>query len=240
MMPVDIFEATAFEFRPPPQVARARRVLIKPDAAYPQPHPKSTSRETMEAIISGIRRVSDADILIVEGNPEGIPMGPTYQALGYSFPRVLTVDVKDSVCVEIETPLVKSFALGSAWVPNVLLSCDFWINVATCKVAGGEGQFAIHNLLGLLPHTKYRRQDLQALGMERVMADLYFILPFDMAIIDCRQRFTGDREGLGQVDDYGKVLLGESLEVDQEIAQDCGARTEYIELIRNARAELEV
>lgn len=239
MRHMDIFEAADFDLRPPPQVARARRVLIKPDAAYPHPHPLSTSRETLEKVISSIRRVSDADILIVEGNPEGLPMGPTYQALGYTFPRVLTVDVKDSVWVEIESPLLKPYALASAWVPNVLLSCDYWINVATCKAIRGKGHFAIYNLLGLLPQAKYRREELEALGMERVMADLYFILPFDLTIIDGRQCFVGDEEGRGRVEDYGKVLVGESLEVDQEVAQGCGASTDYIELIRSARTELE-
>lgn len=239
MRHMDIFEAADFDLRSPPQVARARRVLIKPDAAYPHPHPLSTSRETLEKVISSIRRVSDADILIVEGNPEGLPMGPTYQALGYTFPRVHTLDVKDSVWVEIESPLVKPYALASAWVPNVLLSCDYWINIATCKAIKGKGHFAIHNLLGLLPQAKYRREDLEALGMERVMADLYFILPFDLTIIDGRQCFVGDDEGRGRVENYGKVLVGESLEVDQEVAQDCGVSTGYIELIRSARTELE-
>ncbi len=239
MRAMEVFRATEFDFRPPPQVARARRVLIKPDAAHPHPHPLSTSRETLEKIISGIRRVSDADILIVEGNPEGLPMGPIYRALGYNFPRVLTVDVKDSVWVEIESPLLKPHGLASAWVPNVLLSCDFWINVATCKVIRGQGHFAVRNLLGLLPHTKYHWQDLEAVGMEKVMADLYFILPFDLAIIDGRQRFVGDEEGRGRVEDYGQVIVGESLEVDQEMAQECGASTGYIELIRSARAELD-
>lgn len=239
---VKVHEAADFTFQPPPQVSRARRVLIKPDARYPYPHPLTTSRQTLEKVITAIRRVSDADIVLLEGNPEGMPMAPIYQALGYRFPRVATLDVKDSVWVEIESPLAKPFALPSAWVPNVVLSCDFWINVSTFKVIQGQGHFSIHNLLGLLPPTKYRWKDLLGLGIYKVKADLYFTLPFDLAIIDGVQLFVGEREeiGGGTSTDYGKVWVGEPYEVDWEAAQASGASTDYLELIRTAREELEV
>jgi hypothetical protein len=56
------------------------------------PYPVSTSREILATIIRGIRQVSDADILILEGTPSGEPVYPIYQALGYDFPRVLLLD----------------------------------------------------------------------------------------------------------------------------------------------------
>ena len=77
-----IFEASEFVFRPPPPVSRARRVLIKPSAGYPARYPVTTSRDIVSMIIDGIRRVSDADILILESAPTIEPVNPVYQALG--------------------------------------------------------------------------------------------------------------------------------------------------------------
>ncbi len=63
-----IFEAANFVFEPPLELAFARRILIKPSAGSSQPHPVTTSRETLAAVIAGIRKVSSADILILEGS----------------------------------------------------------------------------------------------------------------------------------------------------------------------------
>ena len=71
-----VFEASEFVFTPPSSVSRARRVLIKPSASYPLAYPVSTSRDILKMIVDGIRRVSDADILILEGTPGG---GSVYQ-----------------------------------------------------------------------------------------------------------------------------------------------------------------
>jgi hypothetical protein len=237
---VKVHEAERFVFQPPPQIALARRVLLKPYAPHPQPHPATTSRETLEAIIKGIRRVSKADIIILEGNPDGRAMPPIYQALGYDFPRVLLLDVKDSLLVEIDNPLSKSLALPSAWVPNVLLSCDYWVSIAPFQVVNGEGRFTIPNLLGLLPHHKYRQEELQALGMAKVFADLYFILPFDLGIIEARQKFiTADDPLHGRVEPCGKIFVGEPYEVDREASEALGVKTEYLDLIREAKIGFE-
>lgn len=233
MEEVKVYEAQRFVFQPPPQIARARRVLLKAHAPYPQPHPATVSRETLEAVIQAIRRVSNADILLLEGNPQGRAMAPIYKALSYDFPRVLLLDVRDSVLVEIDNPLSKPLALPSAWVPNVLLSCDYWVSVAPFQVVNGGGRFTIPNLLGLLPHHKYRREELQALGMEKVFADLYFILPFDLGIVDGRKKLVGNKE-----EELGKVWVGEPFKVDSETARAAGAPSPYLELIRQAQQEL--
>jgi len=62
-----IFDSSNFVFNPPAVISRARRVLIKPCASYPVPYPVTTSPGIISAIINGIRQVSDADILILEG-----------------------------------------------------------------------------------------------------------------------------------------------------------------------------
>ena len=75
----------------------------------------------LSAIIDGIRQVSDADILILEGTPGGEPIYPIYEALGYNFPRVLMLDVKDCIWVEVDNPLPKPLVVPTFWC--LMLSC---------------------------------------------------------------------------------------------------------------------
>ena len=235
-----IFPADEFNFKPSPAIVRARRVLIKPYAPYPVPYPTTTDRATIGRIVDAIRRVTDADILLLEGNPEGKPMAPIYQELGYNFPRVMTLDVRDSLLIEIDNPLAKSYALPSLWVPNVILSCDFWISISPFIIHSNTPLFTIYNLLGLLPTKKYRRSDLETLGMDRVIADMYFTLPFDMGFIDARQKLIMD-EGLAhkRVEEMGKIFMGDPFEIDSEAARIAGLKPEFMELIKAGKVELE-
>ncbi len=241
-----IFEAADFVFQPPPVISRARRVLVKPTASYPLSYPVTTSQDMLSAVIAGIRRVSDADIVILEGTPGGGPVHPIYQALGYDFPRVLTLDVKDCILVEVDNPLLKPYAVPTFWVPNVILSSDYLITVAPLKTFDGRGSLSISNLLTLLPSSKYRGESpagwesLYSLGIDRVLADLYFTLPFDLGIIEARQKFTGtDDPTRGEVEEYGKIFVGEPYEVDCEVSGKLGLKNDYLELIKLAKVELE-
>ena len=73
-----------------------------------------------------------------------------------------------------------------------------------------------------------------------MVADLYFTLPFDLGIIEARQKFTSRGDSAqGEVEEYGKVFIGEPYEVDCEASQMLGIKTGYLDLIRIARAELE-
>jgi len=241
-----IFDASGFVFEPPSVISRARRVLIKPSAAYPVSYPVTTSPSMLSAIIDGIRQISDADILILEGTPGGGSVNPIYQALGYNFPRVLTLDVKDCVWVEVDNPLPKPLAMPTFWVPNVILSCDYLLTVAPLKVIRGSGSLSIMNLLGVLPSSKYEGgapwgwEALYSLGINKVVADLYFTLPFDLGIIEARQKFIGrDDPTRGEVEECGKVFVGEPYEVDCEASKMLGLKTDYLDLIREARVGLE-
>ncbi len=241
-----IFETSDFNFKVPSVVSRARRVLIKPSASYPLPYPVTTSAEMLTAIISSIRRVSDADILLLEGTPGGVPTRPIYQALGYNFPRVLTLDVKDCIFVEVDNPLPKPFAMPTFWVPNVILSSDFLITVAPLKTYDGTGSFTIMNLLSLLPSSKYQGEaaggweSLYTLGIDKVLADLYFTLPFDMGIVEGRQKFAVREDPCeGEVEEYDKVFIGEPYEADREVADTLGLKVGYLDLIKSAKVELE-
>jgi len=241
-----IFEASEFAFKPPSVVSRARRILIKPCASYPVAYPVTTSEDILSTIIEGIRQISDADILLLEGTPGGGPIYPIYQALGYSFPRVLTLDVKDCIWVEVDNPLPKPLAIPTFWVPNVILSSDYLITVAPLKIFKGRGSLSIMNLLSLLPSSKYRGEApsgwgaLYSLGINKVIADLYFTLPFDLGIIEARQKFAGEDDPTqGEVEEYGKIFVGEPYDVDREVSETLGLKTQYLDLIKSAKVDLE-
>ena len=241
-----IFEASDFVFQPAPAISRARRILIKPSAAYPVPYPATTSPDILSLIIESIRQVSDADILLLEGTPGGEPVYPIYQALGYNFPRVLMLDVKDCTCVEVDNPLTKPFAVPTFWVPNVILSSDYLISVAPLKILNNRASMSIMNLLSLLPSSKYHGQNLNDwgalydLGIDKVLADLYFTLPFDLGIIEAKQKSTGfDGATPGRVEEYGKVFIGEPYRIDCEASETLRLTTEYLELIDVAKVEFE-
>ncbi len=241
-----IFEASEFVFKAPSVLSRARRILIKPSASYPVPYPITTSRDILSTIIRGIRQISDADILLLEGMTGGGSIYPIYQALGYDFPRVLMLDVKDCIWVEVDNPLPKPLAVPTFWVPNVILSSDYLITVAPLKVFDGRGSLSIMNMLTLLPGSKYSGEALggwealYSLGIDRVIADLYFALPFDLGIIEARQRFTSSGDPVqGKIEDYGKVFVGEPYEVDCEASEALGLKTSYLDLIREARVGFE-
>jgi len=199
----------------------------------------------LAAIIASIRRVSDADIILLEGTPGGVPTRPIYQALGYNFPRVLTLDVKDCIFVEVDNPLPKPFAMPTFWVPNVILSSDYLITVAPLKTYNGTGSFSIMNLLSLLPSIKYQGdtsgwENLYSLGIDKVLADLYFTLPFDLGIVEARQKFAVKEDPAeGDVEEYDKVFIGEPYEVDREVAEELGLKVGYLDLIKSAKVELE-
>ena len=241
-----IVKDSDFVFAPPPQLAWARRVLIKPNAGYPLPYPVTTSPKLLNTIIRGIRKVSNADILIADGTPGGESIYPTYQALGYDFHHVLMLDIRDSIFIEVQNPLSEFYAVESFWVPNVVLRSDFLISVTPFKVGSRHGHFSVANLLSLLPVSKYKKGksggwgSLYELGIEKVLADLYFTLPFDLGIIEAHQKFFyTDDPTKGQVDDYGKILIGEPHEIDLKASHIAGLGCEHLKLISEGRVQLE-
>ena len=242
-----IVEASDFVFKASAEISRARRVLIKPCASYPAPYPITTSPEVITKVIEGIREVSDADILLLEGTPGGGPVYPIYQALSYNFPRVLLLDVKDCIWVEVDNPLPKPFAVPTFWIPNVILSSDYLITISPLKIINDRPEFSVFNLFSVLPSSKYSIRNtggwesLYSLGIDKVIADLYFTLPFDIGIIEGRQKFTGTAEQLpsGVVEDYGKLFYGDPFDIDNEACETLGIKSEYLDLIKVARVGFE-
>jgi uncharacterized protein (DUF362 family) len=241
-----ILEAADFVFEPTTAIARARRVLIKPAAGYPLSHPVTTSLETLKSVVEGIKKISDADIVILEGTLSGEPVHPIYRKLKWEFPHVLMLDVKDCIWVEIENPLLHPLAVPTFWVPNVVLSSDYLISIAPLQIRNKSGFFTIPNLISLLPVTKYGGQgatawkELQQFGIQKVMADLYFTLPFDLGIIDGRKKLVSREDPVkGESEDYGKIFIGEPYAVDKEASEAAGVPAEYLGLIDAGRSELE-
>ncbi len=241
-----IFAADEFTFKVPPILSRARRILIKPCSYYPVPYPVTTSANMLWTLISSIRRVSDADIVLIEGTPSGEPIQPIYQTLEYDFPRVLTIDVRDCILVEVDNPLTKPYAVPTFWLPNVILSSDYLITVAPFRVINGWPSLSIMNLLTLLPTSKYHGETptgwgaLYSLGIDKVLADLYFTLPFDLGVIEARQKFTSqDDPAQGEAESYGKIFVGEPYEIDREASNVLGLKPEYLDLIKIAKVDLE-
>ncbi len=237
------YQSDSFVFQPPPKVAFARRVLIKPEASSGLPYPMSPSRETLETIIAGIRRVSEADIILMDTGRGQEPIHRVFRRLSYDFPRVLFLDVRDCVYVEVENPLAKPWALPTVWVPNVLLSCDYLISAAPLKVKDGVPSLSLTNLLGLLPPSKYPEallpagKTMEQLGLDNVIADLYFTLPFDLGVIDARKRLDlGPNEEERGIEEYGKVFCGEPFSVDMEVSEDTGLEAGYLRLIASSKA----
>ena len=131
-------------------------------------------------------------------------------------------------------------------MPNVVLRSDFLISITPFKVGGSSGRFSVANLLSLLPVSKYQRsksggwEALYELGIEQVLADLYFTLPFDLGIIEAHQKFFyTDDPTKGEVEDYGKILAGEPHEIDIEASQIAGVDCEHLKLISKGRVQLE-
>ncbi len=237
-----ISRASDFVFTPPPQLYWARRVLIKPYAHFPSPYPVTTSPKILSTVIKGIRKISTADILITDGTPSGESIYPIYQALQYKFPRVLMLDIRDSIFLEIENPLPQFFATPTFWVPNVVLRSDFLISVTPFNICGNSGRFSIANLMGLLPVSKYQQGkqggwgNLYELGIEKVLADLYYTLPFDLGIIEADKKFSYNEDPTeGKVEECGKIIVGEPYEVDRVASQLAGIDTEHLNLIGEGR-----
>ena len=241
-----IYKATDFVFTPPPQLSWARRVLIKPCAGYAMPYPVTTSPWILKTIIKGIRKVTDADIIIADSTYNGEPINPIYKTLGYDFRRVLTFDIKDSLFLEIENPLEQFIAESTFWIPNLVIRSDFLISVTPFKIYNGNGWFSIANLLNLLQVTKYQKggvdswEKLQELGINKILADLYFTLPFDLGIIEARKKYyCSDDPANGSVEECGKILVGEPYKVDLEASELAGLDTEYLQLIKEYRGQFD-
>ena len=236
-----IFNSDEFVFNAPRPITRARRVLIKPDISSNKGYPYTTSPKLLNTIIDGIRRVSDADILIIGGTADGSPVNAVYKALGYDFPRVIMVDVKDCVWVEVDNPLEKPLAIPTFLIPSIVLSSDYLITTCPLKVENGDGQLTIANLLPLLSVERYGKnwKNLNEFDMQRVLADLYFTMPFDMGIIEGNNRLNIRNGAKDSISYFGKIYQGEPYYIDREMSTALDIKTTYLDLVDEAEAELE-
>jgi len=147
--------------------------------------------------------------------------------------------------VEVDNPLPKPFAMPTFWIPNVILSSDYLISVTPLNNFEGNVSLSIANLLSLLPNSKYRGEtedgwdSLFSLGIDRVLADLYFTLPFDLGIVEARQRLVRKDEASGrEFEDYNKIFISEPYEVDTQVAEALGMKRGCLDLRKDAKVEL--
>ena len=129
-------------------------------------------------------------------------------------------------------------------MPNVILVSDYLITVSPLKVINNRATMSIMNLLTALPAVKYGQpgndfKTLYNLGIDRVLADLYFTLPFDLGIIEARQKYTGSGNGSGgKIEEMGKIFVGDPFQTDHEASKLLGLKAGYLDLIEEARPEL--
>jgi len=76
--------------------------------------------------------------------------------------------------------------------------------------------------------------------MDKVIADLYFTLPFDLGIIDAKYKFNSTGGPLkGKTEQFGKIIAGEPYEIDKEASLMDKLNTGYLQLIENGKLDLE-
>jgi hypothetical protein len=115
------------------------------------------------------------------------------------------------------------------------------------RVINDRPEFSIMNLLSTLPSTKYGARSangwdsLYSLGLDKVLADLYFTLPFDVGIIEASQKFVGTSPQLkdGKIEEVGKIIIGEPFDIDNDVCQMTGVKSEYLDLVKVARIGFE-
>jgi len=233
-------DSEGFMFKPPQAIRKCKRVLIKPNAAYPKLHPVTTSIETLQIIIDGIRQTSQAEIIILEGTVSSQSAEEIFTKLGYQKLGVELLDVDRCDCMRMVNPLEEPYVLKEIYVPQIISTCDYKISVSPFKLQTNLSSLTIKNLLGLLPRSRYHaknpiaRGKLHVWGIHECIADVYFTLDFDLGIIDGRKKFISRRgPTTGRSEDFGRILIGDLLTVDKEALRLSGLQAKYIRLIEN-------
>jgi hypothetical protein len=113
-------------------------------------------------------------------------------------------------------------------------------------MVGNSPYLSIMNLISLLPVAKYRGEAqggwslLYGLGLDNVVADLYFTLPFDLGIVDGTKKLTCLFDPThGETEDYGEVFVGEPYKLDSEVSERLGLRADYLDLIGAGLTQLQ-
>ena len=243
-----ILDSATFTFEPPVSLSRARRVLIKPFASSGNPYPHSVSAGLLKKIIDGIRSVSDADIMILEGSMCDKSMAQIYKDLKYTFPRIILKDVKDVTLVEVDNPLLKPLLMPTFQIPNIILSSDYLISVVPLRVIGGQGYLTISNMMSLVCGTKQNAdssldwEQLLVHEKAKILTDLYYTIPsFDLGIVEATEKLVCKNESSkGESTHYGRIFMGEPFQVDREVVQTLGIKSDYLKQIEESRADLDL
>ena len=67
-----------------------------------------------------------------------------------------------------------------------------------------------------------------------------FGLPFDLGIIEAQKKLVSKNDSSrSEIEEYGKIFIGEPYEVDREVSETLGLKTLYLNMIKTAKVELE-
>jgi len=220
------------------------RILLKPNIAYNLPPPITTNVDIVKALVDAIKTITNAKLFLIEGatsksleknlNTNG------YYDLEKKGVQILDVDDLECVCIEINGMKIKQL-----YLPKLVFSCDFKISIPVLKIGTGSASISIKNLIGLLPRSYYRvgnsltRRKLHIWNINKCITDLYFHIPFDLAVVDATIALQGKLPKRGEKIAFDKIVVSENLfEADKkslEIAEMDWTSIPYMRYISERR-----
>lgn len=253
---IQISSTLDFVYEPPTVARGAKRILVKPNLGYPEPHPVTVSPLVLGQVLRGLRRVApEAEIVIVEGVCSAVSLSEIVQIHGI-------VDWLDDgmIILDADTlPLVEYLNRSSTPVrfktmvaPEILQKVDCRISVGTLKRTHLKGEplisASLKNLYGLFPRAKYKarspnsRGQLHRPSVPAVLQDVYGCIGhwFDGAIVDATQKyFSPDwKPNKGVSINCDRVIWGDDLlAVDRRACQVCEEPIpNYLDAIKQLRS----
>ena len=199
-----------------------RTVIIKPNLVVPMAAETgvTTDPEVVRAIVDLALEAGAAQVVIVEGGPDGANFG----ACGYDGFQsydgrgsVELVDLNDEALALTDVPS-GGMAYTKLYLPESLLTGDvFFISVAKLKThLCTLATLTLKNLLGLVPCSRYRqptetwRQALHRRGINQAILDLNLVRPIDFAVVDGMIGMEGIGPVSGEPVELGVVFAGQN------------------------------
>jgi len=229
------------------KLRRSTRILFKPNVAYNLPPPITTNVDIVKALVDAIISITDAKLLLIEGatsksleknlNTNG------YYDLEKKGVQIMDVDDLECACTQINGMKIKQL-----YLPKLVSSCDFKISIPVLKIGKGSASISVKNLIGLLPRSYYRvgnsltRRKLHIWNINKCIADIYFNIPFDLAVVDATMALQGKLPKRGKKIAFNKIVVSESLfEADKKslgIAEMDWTSVPYMRYINDRRKNI--
>jgi len=210
------------------KLKKSTRILLKPNVAYNLPPPVTTDVAIVKVLADAIKTFSNAELFLIEGatskSLEKNLKTNGYYDLEKKGVQILDTDNLECTCMEINGMKIKKLFL-----PKLVLSCDFKISIPVLKFETRSASASIKNLIGLLPRSYYRmgksltRKKLHIWDINKCITDLYFHIPFDLAVVDATIALQGKLPKRGEKIKFGKVVISDNLfEADKRSLEIAG------------------